>query len=109
MQTVQEFVGFGHAQAERRKETDNICTADSGKYFLFEQQFLADFLDGVFKFQSDHQTASAYFLDAFEFLQFLHEVSTYTSGVLYQIFCLHDIQYSDGCRTCQVVSTECGT
>ena len=76
LQTGQEIVGFLHAQAKRGKQTDDVRAADSGKYLLFEQQLLAEFLDRLFKFQSNHQAASTYFLDAFEVFQFFQQVGT---------------------------------
>ena len=46
----------------------------------------AQFFDRFIEFESYHESASAYFLDLREFLQFFQQVVTYLGCILYQIF-----------------------
>ena len=52
-ETFEEEIGFFHAEAEGWKQAEYICTADTGKYMLFFQQFQTKFLYRFFKFKTD--------------------------------------------------------
>ena len=69
----------------------------------------AQFFDGFFKFKPNHESASAYFLDLREFLEFFQQIVTYFSCILYQTFLFDGIHHGKGCRTCQMVSAEGGS
>ena len=62
--------------------------------------------DRFFKFESDHESASAHFFDLREFLKFLQQVVTNLSRILYEILLFDDVHYGKSRRTSEVVSAK---
>ena len=69
----------------------------------------AQFLDRFFKFESDHQSASAHFFDLREFLEFFQQVVADCFCIFYQIVLFDDVHYGKSCRAGQVISAECSS
>lgn len=97
-ETFEEEIGFFHAEAEGWKQAEYICTADTGKYMLFFQQFQTKFLYRFFKFKTDHQTTSANFFDLRELFQLRHQILTYLGCIFNQILLTYYVQDSKPLR-----------
>ena len=76
---------------------------------LIIDESAAQFFDRFFKFESDHQPASAYFFDLRKFLEFFQQVITDFSGIFHQMVLFNHIHYGKSCRACQVISSECSS
>ena len=79
-----------------------------GKYVLFEQQPVAQLLDGLVKFEAYHQSFAPHLLDLGYLAESVDEVLPHAGGIVDQVFVAHDVEHGAGGGTGQVVAAEGG-
>jgi hypothetical protein len=73
---------------------------------FLEKKIAADLFDGLFEFNTDHQSASTHLLDARKLVKLLKQIGADLRGIVHQMLLLHDVEHCNCTGASQMVAAE---